>query len=159
MGCASTRWPYFTMMRKGPWMDHAMYNWQMALTPFLMFTGQAEEAMRFYVSTFPDAEILEVERYGPDDPTREGTVKVATFRIADQTLRCIDSLDVHAFGFTPSVSFFFDCQDEAMLNALFDLLSDQGSVFMTPDRYPFARRFTWISDRYGVSWQLSVALE
>jgi predicted 3-demethylubiquinone-9 3-methyltransferase (glyoxalase superfamily) len=28
----------------------------MVLTPFSMFTGQAEEAMRFYVSTFPDVE-------------------------------------------------------------------------------------------------------
>ena len=28
---------------------------------------------------------------------------------------------------------------------------------MPPDRYPFARRFAWISDRYGVSWQLSLA--
>jgi predicted 3-demethylubiquinone-9 3-methyltransferase (glyoxalase superfamily) len=115
--------------------------------------------MRFYVSTFPDAEILHLDRYGPDDPDREGTLKGATFRIADQTLHCIDSPDVHAFGFTPAVSFFFDCQDEATFNALFDRLSDQGSVFMPPDRYPFARRFAWLSDRFGVSWQLSVAPE
>jgi predicted 3-demethylubiquinone-9 3-methyltransferase (glyoxalase superfamily) len=124
-----------------------------------MFTGQAEEAMRSYVSTFPDAEILHLDRYGPDDTGREGTVKGATFRISDQTLRCIDSPDVHAFGFTPAVSFFFDCRDEATFNALFDRLCDQGSVFMPPDRYPFARRFAWLSDRYGVSWQLSVAPE
>ena len=78
----------------------------MALTPFLMFTGQAEEAMRFYVSTFPESEILHLDRYGPDDLDRERTVKSATFRIANQTLRCIDSPDVHAFGFTPAVSFF-----------------------------------------------------
>jgi predicted 3-demethylubiquinone-9 3-methyltransferase (glyoxalase superfamily) len=30
---------------------------------------------------------------------------------------------------------------------------------MPPDRYLFARRFTWHSDRYGDSWQLSVTLE
>jgi predicted 3-demethylubiquinone-9 3-methyltransferase (glyoxalase superfamily) len=124
-----------------------------------MFTGQAEEAMQFYVSTFPASEILSLDRYGPDAPGSEGSVKSATFRIADQTLRCIDSPDVHTFGFTPAVSFFFDCQDIAMFNVLFDLLSDQGNVFMPPDRYPFAQRFAWFSDRYGVSWQLSVALE
>jgi predicted 3-demethylubiquinone-9 3-methyltransferase (glyoxalase superfamily) len=131
----------------------------MALTPFLTFTGQAEEAMRFYVSTFPEAEVLHLDRYGPDDTGREGTVKGAAFAISDQTLRCIDSPDAHAFGFTPAVSFFFDCRDEATFNALFDRLCDQGSVFMPPDRYPFARRFAWLSDRYGVSWQLSVAPE
>jgi predicted 3-demethylubiquinone-9 3-methyltransferase (glyoxalase superfamily) len=68
-------------------------------------------------------------------------VKGATFRIAGQTIRCIDSADVHAFGFTPAVSFIFDCQDEATFNALFDRLSDQGNVFMAPDRYPFAQMF------------------
>jgi predicted 3-demethylubiquinone-9 3-methyltransferase (glyoxalase superfamily) len=47
------------------------------------------------------------------------------------------------------VSFFFDCEDEAAFNALFDQLSDGGSVFIPPDRYPFARRFAWLSDRYA----------
>ena len=115
--------------------------------------------MRFYVSTFPESEILHLDRYGPDDLDRERTVKSATFRIADQTLRCIDSPDIHAFGFTPAVSFFYDCQDETTFNALYDRLSDQGNVFMPPDRYPFAQRFAWLSDRYGVSWQLSLASE
>ncbi|ALE06298.1 3-demethylubiquinone-9 3-methyltransferase [Arthrobacter sp. ERGS1:01] len=128
----------------------------MTITPFLMFTGQAEEAMDFYVSTFPDAEILRIERNGPEDPARAGTVRGATFRIADQTFRCIDSPPVHAFGFTPSVSFFFDCKDEAQLDALFGQLSEQGSVMMPPGQYPFAQRYAWLSDRFGVSWQLSV---
>ncbi len=72
---------------------------------------------------------------------------------------CIDSPGVYAFGSTPAVSFFFDCQDEKIFNVLFYRLSDQGSVQMPPDRYSFARSFAWITDRYGVSWQLSVALE
>jgi predicted 3-demethylubiquinone-9 3-methyltransferase (glyoxalase superfamily) len=101
-----------------------------------MFIGQAEGAMRCYVSAFPDAEILHLDRCGRDDPGREGTVKGAPFRISDQTLRCIDSPDVHAWGFTPAVSFFFDCQDEGTFRALFDRLSDHGSVFTPPDRLP-----------------------
>ncbi|PYI67101.1 VOC family protein [Arthrobacter livingstonensis] len=129
----------------------------MTLKPFLMFTGQAEEAMNFYVSSFPDAEILALERHGGEEPEREGSVKTASFRIADQTLLCIDSPDVHAFGFTPSVSFFFDCPDEASLDTLFALLSDQGQVMMPPGEYPFAKKYAWLSDRFGVSWQLSVS--
>jgi predicted 3-demethylubiquinone-9 3-methyltransferase (glyoxalase superfamily) len=38
------------------------------ITPFLMFTGAAEEAMTFYTSLFDDGEILEIERCGPGDP-------------------------------------------------------------------------------------------
>lgn len=124
-----------------------------------MFTGQAEDAVRSYVSIFPDAEILHLERYEAHDVGEEGTIKGATFRIADQTLRCIDSPAVHAFGFTPSVSFFFDCEDEETFQSLFDQLSDDGNVFMPPGPYPFAQRFAWLSDRFGVSWQLSFAPE
>jgi predicted 3-demethylubiquinone-9 3-methyltransferase (glyoxalase superfamily) len=135
----------------------------MALTPFLMFTGQAEEAIRFYAAVFPDAEILHLDRYDSTDAgppgAVKGSVKGATFRIANQTMRCIDSPIEHAFGFTPAVSFFYDCADEAELDALFEKLADGGTVLMPPDRYPFAGKFGWLNDRYGVSWQLSVAAE
>ncbi len=128
----------------------------MVVTPFLMFVGQAEEAMRFYVSTFPDAEILDLDRYGSGDDGPAGGVKGARFRIAEQTFRCFDSPVEHAFGFTPSLSFFVDCKEDAF-DTLFERLSGGGSVLMPPDRYPFAQRFAWVSDRYGVSWQLNVA--
>lgn len=131
----------------------------MALTPLLMFTGRAEEAMRFYVATFPDAEILALDRYGPEEPEREGTVRSASFRIADETLRCIDSPDIHEFGFTPAVSFCLDCPDDATLDRLFDQLATDGTVFMAPDRYSFAQRFTWLADRFGVAWQLRVTVQ
>ena len=130
----------------------------MALTPFLMFTGRAEEAMDFYVATFPDAEVLEIDRYGAEEPDREGTVITASFRIGEQRLRCIDSPPVHAFDFTPAVSFAFDCDDEAQLDGLFAKLSDGGAVLMPADAYPFAKRYAWVNDRFGVSWQLRLAL-
>lgn len=100
-----------------------------------------------------------MDRYGAEEPEREGTVKTASFRIVDQTLLCIDSPDVHAFGFTPAVSFFFECPDAASLDALFDRLSNQGQVLMPLGQYPFAQRYAWVSDRFGVSWQLSAAGE
>ncbi len=62
---------------------------------------------------------------------------------------------MHDFTFTASFSFFYDCPDAATLDAIFGRLSDEGSVLMPPDAYPFADRFAWVSDRFGVSWQLS----
>jgi predicted 3-demethylubiquinone-9 3-methyltransferase (glyoxalase superfamily) len=129
----------------------------MAVTPYLMFTGEAEEAMRFYISVLPGGELVEVERYGPDQDGAEGSIKRATFRISGQTFLCMDSPVKHDFGFTPSVSFLIDCTSESEFDTLSNTLSKDGKVFMPAGEYPFARRFTWLSDRYGVSWQLHLA--
>jgi predicted 3-demethylubiquinone-9 3-methyltransferase (glyoxalase superfamily) len=128
----------------------------MALTPFLMFSGRAEEAIRFYEATFPRFEIVDLERNGPGGPGVEGSVKKATIKVEGQSLMINDSPVEHAFGFTPAVSFYLDFATVAQLDTIFDLLSEGGEVLMPRGEYPFARRFAWISDRYGVSWQLSV---
>ena len=112
--------------------------------------------MRFYVSVLPEGEIVDLARYGPAEAGAEGSIKRATFCIAGQSFMCIDSPAVHAFGFTPSVSFFLDCRSESELDNIYDRLSEDGEVFMPVGEYPFSRRFAWVSDRFGVSWQLSV---
>ncbi|HVA46486.1 MAG TPA: VOC family protein [Pirellulales bacterium] len=38
---------------------------QPRILPFLMFQGNAEEAMAFYVSLFPGSEVTDLVRYGP----------------------------------------------------------------------------------------------
>ena len=126
-----------------------------SITPFLMFTGRAEEAMRFYVSLFADGRIESVERYGPEEPEREGTVVLARFVIAGQRVLCIDSPAVHPFGFTPAVSLFVELDAVEEVDRLFAALSEGGEVMMPLDAYPFSRRYAWLSDRFGVSWQLS----
>jgi len=122
----------------------------------LMFEGAAEEAMNLYISLFDRSEILRVERYGPGEHGAEGSVKVATFTLNGSEFLCIDSPIKHAFTFTPSVSIFVDCESEAELNAVFTRLSEGGAVLMPVDNYGFSARFGWLSDRYGVSWQLNL---
>ena len=36
-------------------------------------------------------------------------------------------------------------------------LTEGGDTMMPPDGYGFSRRFAWVSDRFGVSWQLNAA--
>lgn len=124
---------------------------------FLMFEGNCEQAMNFYVSLFPDGAITGITRYGNEGPGKEGTVKQATFALAGQTFMCIDSPAKHGFTFTPSMSLFVDCADEAEIDALFAKLSDGGQTMMPLGPYPFARRFGWVADRFGVSWQLRLS--
>lgn len=126
--------------------------------PFLMFQGrQAEAAMQLYTSLVPGSEILEVERYGAGGPGPEGSVMRATFSVAGQVVQCTDSWVEHAFTFTPSFSFFVECESEAQMDALWAELSQGGAAMMPLDDYGFSRRFGWLSDRFGVSWQLNLA--
>lgn len=80
---------------------------------------------------------------------------MAEFTLAGQKLMCIDSPAKHALTFTPSISLFVDC-GEREIDTLFARLSDGGHVLMPLAEYPFSRRFGWVSDRFGVSWQLRI---
>jgi len=127
--------------------------------PFLMFEGRAEEAMNFYISLLPDSRILSINRYGPGEAGREGSVMQARFQIAGQTVMCIDSPVKHDFTFTPAISLFVDCASESQVDDLFAKLSAGGKVLMPVNNYGFSRRFGWVADRYGVSWQLNLPNE
>jgi len=126
------------------------------ITPFLMFEDAAEEAMQFYVALFRDSQIKRIERYGPGEAGAEGSVKLAEFNIAGQDVLCIDSPAKHQFTFTPSISLFVECESEVELDTLFGQLSESGQVLMPLGDYGFSRKFGWVNDRFGVSWQLNL---
>lgn len=130
----------------------------MKLTTFLMFYGVAEEAMTFYVSLFGGrSKIVSIQRYGPNEPGREGTVQVAAFELDGQQLMCIDSPTPHAFTFTPAMSLYVACSDEAEIDRLAAGLAEGGQTLMPLGAYPFSKKFAWLQDRFGVSWQLNLA--
>jgi predicted 3-demethylubiquinone-9 3-methyltransferase (glyoxalase superfamily) len=123
---------------------------QAKIQPFLMFEGKAEEAMTFYVSLYPGSEITELVRYG------SGSIMRAAFTVGGQSILCTDSTVHHAFTFTPAISLFVSCDSEAEIRRLAAALSEGGSEFMPLDDYGFSRLFAWVSDRFGVSWQLNL---
>jgi predicted 3-demethylubiquinone-9 3-methyltransferase (glyoxalase superfamily) len=47
-----------------------------------------------------------------------------------------------------------ECDNAAEVDHLFAAMSEGGKVLMGLDRYPFASRFGWVNDRFGVSWQV-----
>jgi predicted 3-demethylubiquinone-9 3-methyltransferase (glyoxalase superfamily) len=124
------------------------------VSPFLMFQGDAERAMNFYVSLFEDGSITSIVRYGPQGPGAEGSVMKASFTIAGQTILCIDSAMQHDFGFTPSFSLFVTCESEDQIAKLAAALAEGGAELMPLNDYGFSRQFAWLNDRFGVSWQL-----
>ncbi|WP_127580978.1 VOC family protein [Paenibacillus koleovorans] len=124
--------------------------------PFLMFQGQAEEAMNFYTSLIEDSEITSMKLYGPNQPGAEGSVFQATFTLKGQEVMCIDSNVKHGFTFTPSFSLYVVCDTEDEINHLYEQLSKDGKVLMPLNNYGFSRKFGWAADRFGISWQLNL---
>ncbi len=120
----------------------------------LMFNGRAEEAARFYAGLFTNAELRKLELYKPTDAGPPGKVKQAVLTLDLHRLIIFDSPVRHEFGMTPSVSLFVECYDARELDRLAAGLGEGGTVLMPADEYEFATRFTWLNDRFGLSWQL-----
>lgn len=128
------------------------------VTPFLMFQdGKAEEAMNYYTSLIKDQEITSIVRYGANEAGGdEGTVMQATFVLKGQEFMCIDSNIAHQFTFTPSFSIFFTCETEEEIDRLYEQLMEGGQALMPIGDYGFSKKFGWLNDKFGVSWQLNL---
>lgn len=126
-------------------------------SPFLMFQGDAQQALELYASVFPSLEVTRRERWAAGEPGTQGSFKSATFVLGGTEWRCFDSPVKHAFAFTPSLSIFVECETEAELDHAFARLSDGGRILMPLGSYGFSTKFGWADDRFGVSWQLNFA--
>ncbi|MET0815473.1 MAG: VOC family protein [Pseudoxanthomonas sp.] len=128
------------------------------ITPHLWFDTQAREAAEFYCSVFPDSGIRSVVQIR-DTPS--GDCDVVSFELHGQPFMAI-SAGPH-FKFNPSVSFFvhFDPSREpdaaARLERTWATLIEGGKALMPLDEYPVSKRYGWLQDRDGLSWQLILA--
>ncbi|KAB2334307.1 VOC family protein [Bacillus mesophilum] len=130
------------------------------VTPFLMFQkGDAEEAMNFYTSIIEDSQITSIVRYGAGEDGPEGTVYQATFNLKGQEFMCIDSYIKHTFEFTPSFSIYINCDTEEELDDLYGKLVENGQELMPIGDYGFSKKFGWVNDRFGISWQINLPQE
>lgn len=127
------------------------------VTPFLMFEGQAEEAINYYTSIFKDSEIICLAHYGAGEPGKENEVSQAVFSINGQEFLCMDSTIQHAFTFTPSISLFVECDSEDEIDQAYAKLLEGGKALMPIGNYGFSKKFGWVQDKFGVSWQLNLA--
>ncbi|MDC7674907.1 VOC family protein [Asticcacaulis machinosus] len=126
------------------------------LATFLMFDGVCEEAVNFYTSLFKDSEIILIKRYGPGEAGREGSVAHCTFVINRVPFIAIDSSVRHEFAFTPAISLYMVCESEGEINHLYEALVAGGEPLMSLADYGFSRKYGWVKDRFGVSWQLNL---
>lgn len=121
---------------------------------FLMFTGEAEDALAHYQKAFPALVIGAVKRHA--DGPMAGKILTAEAHLAGHGLLFHDSPPVHAFGFTPAMSIFVDVLGPQDLDDAYAVLLEGGTALMEVGDHGFSRRFAWVQDRYGVSWQLNL---
>ncbi len=113
-----------------------------SITPFLWFDSQAEEAMEFYTSLFPDSKVLNVARYGDAGPGKAGSVMTANFELLGREFMLING-GPH-YSLTPAFSMFVSCESQDEVDTLWDALLEGGR----------ADQCGWLQDRYGLSWQI-----
>ena len=136
------------------------------ITPNLWFAGNAREAAEFYSSIFPDGKIL-LATYYPKSAEEgladfqldmAGKELTVDFELGGQQFTAINAGP--DFKFNPSISFMVnfdpsrDEQAREHLDELWSKLMDGGEVLMPLDNYPFSKRYGWVKDRYGLTWQL-----
>lgn len=127
------------------------------VVPFLMFNGQAEEAVDFYTTIFRNSQIISMDKYGQDGPGVAGTVNHSIFTLNNQQFMALDNANGTDVPFTPAMSFAVNCDSEEEIDYLFARLSTNGKVMMDlVPMEPVARKFAWVEDRFGVSWQLNL---
>jgi predicted 3-demethylubiquinone-9 3-methyltransferase (glyoxalase superfamily) len=127
------------------------------ITTFLTFQeNNAEEAMNFYVGLFDNSKIIELQRYGGGGPAKEGSILIAKFELNGKQFICSDSFVKHQWTFSPAISMYVECRTEDELGKLFNNLSDNGNVYMPLDNYGFSKKFGWVGDKFGVTWQLNL---
>jgi predicted 3-demethylubiquinone-9 3-methyltransferase (glyoxalase superfamily) len=120
------------------------------LTPFIWFNDNAEDAMNFYVETFDNSRIIDIERYAgdqgiPGEDKLKGKVLTGTFEVAGQRMQCLDGGPV--FQLSSAISFMVEFETQDELDTVWDKLMDGG----TP------QQCGWITDKFGVTWQIAPA--
>ena len=113
------------------------------ITPFLWFNDDAEEAVHFYVSTFPNSRVVSTSRYGEAGPGPKGSVMTMEFEMHGQRFVALNGGP--KFKFTEAVSFVVKCESQEEIDRTWDKLVAGGGQ---------PAQCGWLKDRYGLSWQV-----
>jgi predicted 3-demethylubiquinone-9 3-methyltransferase (glyoxalase superfamily) len=118
------------------------------ITPCLWFDGQAEAAVNFYTSVFPNSRITAVSRYG--EAGREihggtpGSVLTIAFELDGVAFTGLNGGPL--FKFNEAISLQVNCDTQQEIDHYWSRLSEGG--------VPEAQQCGWLKDRYGLSWQV-----
>lgn len=119
------------------------------ITPHLWFDKEAKEAAEFYVSIFPNSKMGKVTTL---KNTPSGDADTVTFSLNGFNFMAISAGPI--FKFTPAISFTVVCDSVEEVDRIWGRLSEGGKALMELGEYPFSKKYGWIADKYGVTWQV-----
>ena len=119
------------------------------IIPHLWFDKEAREAAEFYTSLLPNSKVTHVSTI---HNTPSGDCDIVSFDLAGQSFMAISAGPI--FKFTPAISFHIKCKTVEEVDTLWKKLSPGGKVLMELGEYPFSKRYGWLEDKYGLSWQI-----
>lgn len=113
--------------------------------PCFWFDGQAKAAADLYCSIFDDASIT------------TDTPMVVNFEIQGKRFMGLNG-GPH-FKINPSISLFVTSDSLDKTNEIWDKLIVGGKALMPIGQYPWSERYGWLQDRFGMTWQISMAFQ
>jgi predicted 3-demethylubiquinone-9 3-methyltransferase (glyoxalase superfamily) len=113
------------------------------ISPCLWFDTQAEEAMKYYVSIFPNSRMGSVTYYGEGMQLPKGTVLTATAMLNGQEFMGLNGGPI--FKFSEAVSFMVNCDTQEEIDMVWNKLTADGGKPV---------QCGWLTDKYGLSWQI-----
>lgn len=123
--------------------------------PCLWFDGRAEEAVKLYTSLFKNSKIGKSAKVSEEvaavSGNKAGSTLTVEFELAG--LRVLAMNGGPAVPFSPALSFFVWCDTEAEIDGYWKALSNGGKVRMGLDKYPWAPKYGWTADKFGMEWQ------
>ena len=120
------------------------------ITPYLWFDKEAKEAAAFYASLFENSKVKNITTISG---TPSGDCDIVTFDLVGQAFMAISAGPY--FKLNPSISLFVVCDNEKEIETLWDKLIEGGKALMPYNTYPWAHKYGWLQDKYGLSWQLA----
>ena len=120
------------------------------ITTHLWYDKEAKEAAQFYTSAFGNNS--KINKITTLHNTPSGDCDIVLFDLFGQSFMAISAGPI--FKFNPSISFHVKCKTKDEVDKLWEKISKRGKVLMELGEYPFSKRYGWVQDKYGVSWQI-----
>ncbi|WP_314062005.1 VOC family protein [uncultured Vagococcus sp.] len=122
-----------------------------AVIPFLTFPTEAKDVMAYYVGVFPNTSIVSSVAY-PDQPEllMNGHLKLNGLDLY--------FLDMGAGNEVPiewGISLYSEMESEEEFYKVFNPIAKEGVIIMGPMPIGDFKLATWVTDKFGVTWQFT----